>query len=88
MKESEINKPKLANCFPKDVIKALKKLGGFLIKEGASKHIKIKHIKSGKSSAIPRGCPIDRNLLRDFIEDYLVKNLGYSEKDIYKYLWC
>jgi len=81
-------KPKLANCSPKDVIKTLKKLGDFSIKKGASKHIRIKHIKTGKTSTIPRGNPINRNLLKDFIEDYLVKELGYSEEEIYKYLWC
>jgi hypothetical protein len=86
MDGNKINRPKLANCSPDDVVKTLKKLGGFLIKE--SKHIKIEHIKSGKCSTIPRGNPVNRNLLRDFVEDYLVKDLGYSEKEIYKHLWC
>ncbi|MFH1968096.1 MAG: hypothetical protein ABIJ84_01780 [bacterium] len=86
MKGNSINRPKLANCSPKDVIKALKKLGGFLIKD--SRHIKIIHIKSGKSSTIPRSRPINRNLLKDFIEEYLIKELRYSEAEIYKYLWC
>ena len=78
--------PKLANCTPDDIIKALKKLGGFSINE--SKHIIIIHIKTGKKSTIPRAKPVNRNLLKDFIEDYLMKELGFSDKDIYKYLWC
>lgn len=78
--------PKLVNCTPGDVIKALKKLGGFSVSE--SKHIIIIHIKTGKKSTIPRSKPVNRNLLKDFIEDYLVKELGYSEKDIYKHFWC
>jgi len=78
--------PKLVNCTPNDVIRALKKLGGFSV--GESKHYIIKHIASGKKSTIPREKPINRNLLKDFVDDYLVKELGYSEEDIYKYLWC
>lgn len=72
---------------PDDVIKTLKKLGGFFVNEGA-KHIIILHTVSGKKSTIPRTKPVNRNLLKDFIEDYLVKELGYSEKNIFKYLWC
>ena len=78
--------PKLVNCTPNDVIRALKKLGGFSV--GESKLYIIKHIASGKKSTIPREKPINRNLLKDFVDDYLVKELGYSEEDIYKYLWC
>jgi len=81
-----MEKPKLANCTPNDVIKALKKLGGFSVEE--SKHIIIKHTKSGEKSTIPRGNPVNRYLLRDFVEDYLIKTLGYSEAEIYKHLWC
>lgn len=81
-----MEKPKLANCTPNNVLKALKKLGGFSIEE--SKHIIIKHIKSGKKSTIPRESPMNRHLLKDFIEDYLIKTLGYSEKEVYKHLWC
>jgi predicted RNA binding protein YcfA (HicA-like mRNA interferase family) len=80
--------PKLANCMPQDVIKALKKLGGFSVDEAGSKHIIVKHTASGKKSTIPREKPVNKNLLRDFVEDYLVKELGYLEKDIYKHLWC
>ncbi len=79
--------PKLANCTPQDVIKALKKLGGFFVDEG-SKHIVIIHKLSSKKSTIPRTKPVNRNLLKDFVEDYLKKELGYLEKDIYKHLLC
>ncbi|NQU84045.1 MAG: hypothetical protein HQ536_05035 [Parcubacteria group bacterium] len=83
----EINKPKLANCSPRDVFKALRKLGDFKIKEGA-KHSKIIYISSGKASVLPRHKIINKHLLKDFVEDYLVKELDYSEKEIYKYLRC
>lgn len=83
-----MDRPKLANCMPQDVVKTLKKLGGFFVDEAGSKHIIVKHIASGKKSTIPRTKPVDRNLLKDLVEDYLVKELGYSEKDIYKHLWC
>lgn len=80
-------KPKLANCSPNDVVRALNKLGAFTIKEGTN-HIRITHIETNRASTIPRHNPVDRNLLKDFVEDYLIKELGYSEEEIYKYLWC
>lgn len=80
-------KPKLVNCSPKDVVRALNKLGAFTIIEG-SNHIKITHDNIGKSSTIPRNNSINRHLLKDFVEDYLAEELGYLEEEIYKYLWC
>ena len=82
-----MDKPKLVNCAPQDIIKTLKKLGGFSLDEGA-KHIIIIHISSGKKSTIPRAKPVNKHLLKDFVEDYLVKELGYLEEDIFKHLWC
>lgn len=74
-----MDRPKLANCTPDDIIKTLKKLGGFFVEEGA-KHIIIVHTTSGKKSTIPRTKPVNRNLLKDFVEDYLVKKLGIFGK--------
>ena len=82
-----MDRPKLASCTPDDVFKALKRIGGFDFKEGA-KHTKIIHIESGKASTIPRHSVVNRNLLKNFVEDFLVKEAGLSEKDIYKHLWC
>lgn len=82
-----MDKPKLVNCMPQDVIKALKKLGGFFVNEGA-RHIIIKHILSGKKSTIPRTKPVNKNLLKDFVKDYLVRELSFLEENIYKHLWC
>ncbi|MFA6463737.1 MAG: type II toxin-antitoxin system HicA family toxin [Candidatus Paceibacterota bacterium] len=82
-----MDKPKLASCSPDDVFKALRKLGGFIFKQGA-KHTKVIHTETGKSSTIPRHGKVNRNLLKDFVEEFLVKELGYLEKDIYKHLWC
>ena len=81
------DKPKLASCTPDDVFRALKKLGGFKFKNGA-KHTKVIHIASSKTSTIPRQARVNRHLLRDFVEDYLVKDVGLKEDDIYKHLWC
>jgi len=80
-------KPKLVNCSSKDVRHALKKLGEFFITEG-TKHIKITHKPTNKNSTLPRSSPINKHLMKDFVEDYLVKEIGYSEEEIYKYLWC
>lgn len=72
-KESGGKKPKLANCSPNDVFSALKKLGGFAV-NNAARHDVVVHIKTGKKSTIPRVNPINRHLLKDFVEDYLVKS--------------
>ncbi|MCR4311187.1 MAG: type II toxin-antitoxin system HicA family toxin [Candidatus Taylorbacteria bacterium] len=82
-----LERPKLTSCSPSDVVRALRKLGGFIVKEGA-KHIKVIHIGTGKSSTIPRHAKVNRYLLRDFVDDYLVRDVGLNEKEIYKHLWC
>ena len=77
----------MANCTPNDVFKALQKLGGFSIEAGA-KHDAVIHIATEKKSTIPRSKPINRHLLKDFVDEYLIKELGYAEEEIYTHLWC
>ena len=79
--------PKLTSCTSNDVFKALRKLGGFGFFEGA-KHTKITHISSGKCSTIPRHSIVNKHLLKDFISDYLEKDLGIKRGEVFKYLWC
>ena len=81
------DKPKLATCTPEDVFKALKKLGGFKTYEG-SKHTKVTHLASGQISTIPRHAIVNKYLLRDFVYDFLIKDCGYTEEEIFKHLWC
>lgn len=80
MVKQKKGKPKLANCSPKRVVRALNKLGDFLIMEG-TRHIKIIHRPTKKRSTLPRSSPINRHLLKDFVEDYLIKTIGYSEEE-------
>jgi len=84
---SRDGKPKLAACSPQDVFKALKKIGGFSFYEG-KKHTKVVHAATGLSSTIPRHNIVNRNLLRDFVEDFLIRDVGLTEKEIYEHLWC
>ena len=81
-------KPKLAACTPDDVFGALKKLGAFELRFESAKHTKIVYIPSGAASTIPRHSPVNRNLLKDFVEDFLVAKCGFTEKEIYEHLWC
>ena len=78
----------MANCKPAEVFSALKKIGGFKIVFEGAKHTKVAHKKTGKSSTIPRHSPINRNLMKDFVEDYLVRDIGLTKEEIYKHLWC
>ncbi len=82
------NRPKLANCSPNDVFRALRKIGGLIINTTSAKHVTVTHIQTGKKSTIPRSNPVNRHLLKDFIDEFLVKELGYTEEEIYKHLWC
>lgn len=79
--------PKLNNCTPHDVFSMIRKIGGFEIVDGG-KHTKIKHITTGKKTTIPRKNRVNRHLLKDVIEDFLVKELGYTKEEIYKNLKC
>lgn len=88
-KSMAIQKSKLANCTPHDVFSMIRKIGptDFEIIDGG-KHTKIKHIATGKKTTIPRKNRVNSYLLKDVIEDFLVKELGYSEEEIYKNLKC
>lgn len=81
-------KPKLASCTPEDVFKAINKIGGFEIRFESAKHTKFVHLATSHSFTIPRHSPINKHLVRDFVEKFLVVKCGLNEKEIYKYLWC
>ena len=81
-------KPKLAACTPDDVFGAIDKLGGFETLFWSSKHTKIRHLATGHAFGIPRTSPVNKHLLKDFVEEFLVAKCGLDEKDIYKHLWC
>jgi hypothetical protein len=81
------DKPKLAACTPEEVFKALKKLGGFTFYEGR-KHTKVIHGVTGKTSTIPRHTTINKYILRDFVSDFLIRDCGHTEEEVFKHLWC
>lgn len=81
-------KPKLATCSPDDVFRAIKRIGGFEVVFDSAKHTKVVHLATGHASTIPRHSPVNRHLLKDFVEDFLVKQCGLSESEVYKHLWC
>ncbi len=84
-----MDRPKLANCSPEEVLTLFKKLGGFEILRDGAKHYGIKHIRTGKKTTLPRKTPVNRHLLKNgIIEKFLTEDLGYAEEEIYKYLWC
>jgi len=88
MRKLSGNKPKLTSCTPEDVFGALRKLGGFEIVYDGAKHTKVRHVPTGKASTIPRTSPINKHLLRDFVEKFLVESCGIEEEEVYKHLWC
>ena len=76
---------KLTNCTPNEFIAMFRRLGGFSINEGG-KHTKITHILSGKATIIARHSRIDPNIARSIVNNYLVRDLKYTKKDIYRNL--
>jgi len=83
-----VDKPKLADCSPAEILKALKKLGGFTFERGSAKHMKVIHSKTGFPFIIPRHSVCDRNLVKDMADEFLIKKCGYTKEHIYRYLWC
>ncbi|MFH1170853.1 MAG: hypothetical protein V1704_04880 [Candidatus Vogelbacteria bacterium] len=81
-------KPKLTACTPEDVFGAIKKLGGFEIRFESAKHTKLIHIATNQAFTIPRHSPVNKHLLKDFVEKFLVGVCHLDEKEIYKHLWC
>ena len=84
-----MNRPrrKINNCTPANVLSRFDRLGGFSTKEGG-RHTKVTHDRTGYATLVPRHPRINRDLLRDIIEDYLVAKLGFDEEEVYKNLKC
>lgn len=80
-------RPPLVNCSPDDVWRAVKKLGEFVEKPG-TKHGKIEHTPTKHCSVVPRHNPVNKNIMRDFVEDYLVGKCGFKLEEVYNVLWC
>lgn len=80
-----MDRPSLKDCKPNEVMRALERLGGLEVVQGA-KHIKIKHPKALRPIMIPRKDPIDQNIMRAVVKD--LGKLGYEEAEIFKHLWC
>ena len=77
----------LKDCAPGAVLSMFDRLGGFVTKEGA-KHTKVTHVATGKATTIPRHKRVNGHLLRDVIEDYLIRDLGFDEDTVYAALKC
>lgn len=86
--EDMADRPKLASCTPDDVFRTIDKLGGFRTQFQSAKHTKFVHIGTGHAATIPRHSPINRHLLKDFVEDFLVTKCGFTEDEVYEHLWC
>ncbi len=80
---------KLTDCTPENVFAMFRRLGGFEIKIGTSKHTKIVHLETGRATTIPRNGTVNRHLLeKNVIGEYLIENLGFTLEEIYKKLKC
>lgn len=80
--------PKLNDCSPRDIEKALRKLGGFSMIQSGHKHVKFVHITTQKAWMIPRHTPLKKGLVWDFVRSYLQKEIKLTEKQIFGVLWC
>ena len=78
---------KINNCTPANVLSMFDRLGGFSTKE-CRRHTKVTHDKTSSATLVPRHSKINRHLLRDIIEEYLVAKLGFDEEEVYKNLKC
>ena len=84
-----MDRPKLCDCSPEEVLMMFKKLGGFEIILDGAKHYGVKHIETGKKTTVPRKNPVNRWIIKnDIIKDFLIAELHYEEKEIYKHIWC
>ena len=78
-------KLKLTNCTPYDLISMFRRLGGFSINEGG-KHTKITHLSTGKVTIIARHSRVDPYIAKSIVNNFAIRELGYSEKDVLKCL--
>ena len=69
------------------MVKALVRLGGFEIKKGSKHFWKVCHTKTNKCFTIPNRKPLKKGMVWSLVRDF-IKPLGYSEKEIFKQIWC
>lgn len=78
--------PTLTNCSGEYITKALVRLGGFEFKKGSKHFWKVCH-KTNKCFTVPNRRPLKKGLVWSLVRDF-IEPLGYSEKEIFKEIWC
>ena len=78
---------KFNDCKPQDVIRLFSSLHDFEIDEGG-KHTKVTHVKSGKTTTVPRHARVNPHIVRDIVNKYVIRDLGYDRQRVLTLLDC
>ncbi len=62
-------------------------MGGFSLRFKSVKHYKVEYDETKKCWTIPRHSRLKRGYMWDMVRIYL-RPLGYSEEQIFKFIWC
>jgi len=79
--------PSLTNCSGDYLVKALVRLGGFEIRKGSKHFWKVCHKKTNKCFTLQNRKPLKKGMVWSLVRDF-IEPLGYSEKEIFKEIWC
>jgi len=79
--------PYLTNCSGDYLVKALVRLGGFEIRKGSKHFWKVCHNKTNKCFTLQNRKPLKKGMVWSLVRDF-IEPLGYSEKEIFKEIWC
>ncbi|KKU05474.1 MAG: hypothetical protein UX07_C0016G0012, partial [Parcubacteria group bacterium GW2011_GWA2_45_30] len=77
----------LTNCSGDYLVKALVRLGGFEIRKGSKHFWKVCHNKTNKCFTLQNRKPLKKGMVWSLVRDF-IEPLGYSEKEIFKEIWC
>ncbi len=84
-----MDKPSLQNCKVSDIRNALIRLDArFEITGGGRHNFKIKHPLIPYPFPLPNREPINRNVVKDIVDNILITLLKKTNEEIYKELWC
>ena len=83
-----MDEPSFANCSVREICSALGRLGGFQCVSGAKHTIKVKHPSLERPFPLPDHGTVNKNIVKNLVNNILIRQLGIPAETVYKELWC
>jgi len=83
-----MDKPPFTNCSANQICSALGRLGEFQCLRGGKHTIKVKHSFFARPFPLPDHGAVNSNIVKNLVNNILIRKLGIPAEKVYKELWC